>query len=139
MSQERTSPDPAELTRHVYASLNRRDLGAIMGCIGSDSVLDASQWGLGIHTGPKAIRGFLDGWYGRLAELGVRVVEMQDFSRGVIFVVHKAHRAKAEHASLELEAAPVYQWVEHTLARVTAYTDVDEGRAAAERLAEERG
>jgi hypothetical protein len=66
-------------------------------------------------------------------------VEMEDFGNGVVFVVHKGYRGATDHSYFELEAAPVYQWVKHTLARVTAYTDNEAARAAAERLAAERG
>ena len=139
MCAESTIPDPLELTRQVYTALNRRDLDAIIGFLGSGCVLDASQWGLGTHTGPKAIRELLDDWYGRLAVYGVRVVDIQDFGHGVVFVVHKGYRGATDQSYFELEAAPVYQWIERTLARVTVYTDNDEARAAAERLAAERG
>jgi len=139
MSEESTIPDPLEATRQVYAALNRRDLDAIMGFVGSGCVLDASQWGLGIHTGPKAIRELLDDWYGRLAVYGVRVVEIQDFGHGVVFVVHKGYRGTTDQSYFELEAAPVYQWVKDALARVTVYTDNETARAAAARLAAELG
>jgi hypothetical protein len=67
----------------------------------------------------------------------VRVEEIQDLGNGVVYVVQMAHRAATERAYLELGAACVYQWVEHThtLARMTLYSDNDEARAAAERLA----
>jgi hypothetical protein len=139
MSERPTTPAPAELTRSVYAYLNSRDLDAIVSLMGPASVWDASRWDLGIHTGPEAIRRFFEGWYGGLAEYGVRVKEMQDLGNGIVFVVHVAHRAATDRGYLELEAAPVYQWVERTLARMTLYSDHDEARAAAERLAESGG
>ncbi|HWX96617.1 MAG TPA: nuclear transport factor 2 family protein [Solirubrobacteraceae bacterium] len=135
MSEESTTPGPVELTRSVYAHLNSRDLDAIVGMMGPASVWDGSQWDLGIHTGPHAIRRFFESWFGGLAEYGVRVREMQDLGNGVVFVVHVAHRAATDGGYLELEAAPVYQWVEGTLARMTLYSGNDEGRAAAEQLA----
>jgi hypothetical protein len=141
MPEESTTPDPVELTRSVYAHLNSRDLDAIVGLMGPGSVWDASRWGLGIHAGPEAIRRFLEDWFGGLAEYGVRVDEIQDLGNGVVYVVQMAHRAATERGYLELGALCVYQWVEHThtLARMTLYSDNDEARAAAERLAQERG
>jgi hypothetical protein len=37
------------------------------------------------------------------------------------------------------EAALVYEWSDGLIERVTTYADIEEARAAAERLAEERG
>jgi hypothetical protein len=139
--EEPTTPDLVELTRSVYAHLNSRDLDAIVGLMGPTSVWDASRWDLGIHTGPDAIRRFFEDWFGGLAEYGVRIEEIQDLGNGVVYVVQMAHRAATERAYLELGAACVYQWMEHThtLARMTLYSDDDEARAAAQRLAEEPG
>src|ERR1700731_4587471 len=130
MSERPTTPAPAELTRGVYADANSRDLDAIVRFMGPASVCDASQWDLGIHTGPEAIRRFLEDWFGGLAEYGVRVKELQDFGNGIVFVVHVAHRAATDRGYLELEAANVYEWVDGRLGQVTLYCDSDEGRAA---------
>jgi ketosteroid isomerase-like protein len=139
MSEESTTPDPVELTHRVYASLNRRDFDALMGLFGTDSVLDASRLDLGTHAGPKAIRRYFEDFLGGLYEYGVQVEEMQDLGTGVIYVVQLAHRGAASHAYVELHPALVFVWADGMLARVTLYTDTDEARAAAERLAEERG
>jgi hypothetical protein len=37
-----------------------------------------------------------------------------------------------------MRSAQVFTWVDGPMVMVDAYTDIDEGRAAAERLAEER-
>jgi ketosteroid isomerase-like protein len=139
MSEESTTSDPVELTHHMYASLNRRDFDAIMGLFGADSVLDASRWDLGVHAGPKAIRRYFEDFLAGLYEYGVQVEEIQDLGNGVIYVVQLAHRATASHAYVELQSALVFAWADGMLARVTLYTDNDEARAAAQRLAEERG
>jgi ketosteroid isomerase-like protein len=137
--EESTTADALELTHHVYASLNGRDLDAIMSFFAPDSVLDASRWDLGVHAGPKAIHRYLEDSLESLYEYGVQVEEMQDLGNGVIYVVQVAHRAAASHAYVEIQSAPVFVWADGMLERVTLYTDVDEARAAAERLAEERG
>ena len=139
MPEESTTPDPVALTHRVYASLNRRDLDAVMGLLGPASVWDASRWELGTHTGPEAIRRFAEDWFGSLDEYGVQVEKIQDLGNGVVHVVQVAHRAATRRGYFELRSAPVFVWVDGMLARVTLYTDIDEGRAAAERLAEERG
>jgi hypothetical protein len=40
---------------------------------------------------------------------------------------------------VRIRYAAVTKWVDGMMARITNYSDVDEARAAAERLAEERG
>ena len=45
---------------------------------------------------------------------------------------------KGSDAYVEARTAWVSLWEEGQIVRATTYTDVDEGRAAAERLAEER-
>jgi ketosteroid isomerase-like protein len=136
MPQESTTPDPVALTHRVYASLNSRDLDAIMGLISPACVWDASRWDLGTHTGPHEIRRFAEEWLGGLDEYGVQVEEMRDLGNGVIYVLQLAHRAATAHGYLELRSAPVLIWVDGLLAQATFYSDPDEARAAAERLAE---
>jgi hypothetical protein len=45
----------------------------------------------------------------------------------------------SRHASVQLRYASVVEWSNNLIARNTTYPDIDEARAAAERLAEERG
>jgi hypothetical protein len=139
MSEEAATPDVVELTHHLYACLNSRDLDAIMGLISPACVWDASRWDLGTHAGAQAIRRFAEEWIGGLAEYGVRVEEMQDLGNGVMYVIQLAHRASTVHGFVELRSAPVLVWVDGLLAEATLYSDPDEARGAAERLAEERG
>ncbi len=47
-------------------------------------------------------------------------------------------RLKGSSSFVEGHSAWVTEWVEGKIARDTAYTDVEEARAAAERLAQER-
>ncbi len=139
MAEEATSPDAVELTHRAYASVNTRDLDAITALMGPASVWDASRWDLGTHTGADAIRRFADDWVGSLYEYGVRVKEMHDLGNGVVWAVQTAHRATSRHGYIEVQSALVFVWVDGLLARATIYTEPDEARAAAERLAQERG
>jgi hypothetical protein len=68
--------------------------------------------------------------------------EILDLGNGVVFVVVRlTARLVGSAAAMPVRHRPlVFVWVEGLVARVTAHADsVDEGRAAAERLAEERG
>jgi hypothetical protein len=68
------------------------------------------------------------------------VEQVRDLGYGVVFAVvgQKGHLIGSS-ASVEGRFAWVYQWVEGMVVRVTVYIDIDEARAAAERLAESRG
>ena len=55
-----------------------------------------------------------------------------------VFVV-KEYSCSDTGGDLKMRYAPVNEWRDGLIARETLYTDIDEGRAAAERLAEERG
>jgi hypothetical protein len=59
------------------------------------------------------------------------------FGLSLFVLVQVAHRTAARRGYVELRSAPVFVWVDGMLAQVTLYTDIDEARAVAERLAEE--
>ena len=112
----------------------------MMSFFGPDSVWDVMPWGLGTHAGLVAIRDSLEGWIGGFDEYQVVVEQMLDFGNGVVCVIatQYAHSASSR-AQLQLRYAPVFVWDQGVIARVTHHRDIDEARAAAERLAEERG
>jgi hypothetical protein len=53
-------------------------------------------------------------------------------------IAHMSGRPVGSSAQVQLEYASVAEWTDGLMARVTQYTDIDEARAAAERLAQER-
>jgi ketosteroid isomerase-like protein len=139
MSEESTTPDPIELTRRAYASLNSRDFDALMDFFGPGSVWDVSRWGLGIHAGPAMIRRFLGDWFETLEEYEVQIEKIVDVGRGVVYAeVLQIARPAGSGDPLRLRSAPVWVWARSTVARLTLYVDFDEARAAAEQLAESR-
>ena len=139
-SEESTTPDLVELTRGAYSSLNSRDFEALVNTFGPDSVWDVSRWGLGIHAGREAIRRFLGDWFEALDEYEVRVERTLDLGNGVIYAeVLQIARTADSRDYLRMRSAPVFIWVDGLVERLTTYTDIDEARAAAERLAAERG
>jgi len=139
MPEDSTTPEPLELTHRAYASLNRRDLDAFVGLLAPACVYDVSRFDLGTYTGPDAIRRFYEEWIGPLYEFGVVVEDIEDLGNGVIYAVQVGHRGHAPNFSLELGGGVVGVWEHGKLARMTVYPDIDEARAAAERLAAERG
>jgi hypothetical protein len=139
MPDESTTPDPLELTHRAYASLNSRDLDAFVGLLARSCVFDLSRFDLGTYTGPDAIRRFYEEWVGRLYEFGVVVDEIESLGNGVIYAAQVGHRSRSPGFSFELGGGVVGVWEHGKLARMTVYPDLDEARAAAERLAQERG
>jgi hypothetical protein len=83
---------------------------------------------------------FLEEWTGPYEDWGLDVEEVVDLGDGVTFAVfvQKGHPA-GSRSEVRMHLAAVTQWVGHLIERIRMYPDIDEARAAAERLAEERG
>jgi ketosteroid isomerase-like protein len=136
MSGESTPPDGVASTRRFYDALNARDVDAVLSMFDPDLVWDVSRWGLGEHGGHRAIRNFLDDWMGEEVAYRVEVAELDDLGQGVVLVV-VVHLLPGTGGSgiLPVRSATVFEWAGSTATRITAYRDIDEGRAAARRLA----
>jgi ketosteroid isomerase-like protein len=140
MSDEATTPDLVELTRRQFEAANRRDMDAVMRGCTPDCVYDTSPDGMGLYEGPAAIRAFLSGWWDAFEELALEPEDVFDLGYGIVLsVVCQMGRPANSTGRLQRREAYVVDWVEEMIRRVTVYTDIEEGRAAAERLAEERG
>jgi ketosteroid isomerase-like protein len=89
--------------------------------------------------GRAAIRSFLEDWFGTYEELELGLEEVSDLGKGVVFaVVTQNGRPVGSAGHVRQREGWVYVWVGGLIARLTTY-DIDEARAAAERLAQERG
>ena len=72
--------------------------------------------------------------------LALSAEELLDLGNGVTFsVIHNRGRPVGSTAEAQQRLAWVATWQEYKITRVEIYVDIDEARAAAERLAEERG
>jgi ketosteroid isomerase-like protein len=139
MPEQSTTPDLVAVVRRQFEAVNRRDLDAVMSLCAPDGVYDTSH-GLGRYEGPAAIRGFLKEWWNAFEELRFELEEVLDLGNGVVFaVVRQDGRPAGSTGYVRAREAYVQQWVEGMCARVTTFGDIDEGRAAAERLAEPGG
>lgn len=64
MSEESTSPDPVELTRVFFETMDREwDFGSLAGFFASDAVWNLSDSHIGIYEGVAAIGDFLVGYW----------------------------------------------------------------------------
>ena len=139
MPEESTTPDPAELTRRAFEAVNRRDIDAVMSFFAPDAVLDGRLVD-GLYEGRTAIRGFLDEWLGSYAELRYEVEEFVVLDDGVVLaVVKQVGRPVGVDGQVDQREGWAICWsADGLLVRLTTRPDIDEARAAAERLAESR-
>jgi ketosteroid isomerase-like protein len=138
MSEESTTPDLVELTQQLS---DARGVDATMQFYGADAVYDMSQVGLGTFKGRAAIRRFLEDWLGSYDETEDEVQQITDLGNGIVFaVVRETGRPSGTPSQSRVHGIYgfVFVWTDATVSRATVYTDPDEARAAAERLAESR-
>jgi hypothetical protein len=93
----------------------------------------------GVFEGRAAIRGLFEDWVGTYDEFEYEVEERWDLGSGVIFLVWvQRGRLRGSTGWVQVRGASVGRWVDGLIERSTNYLDIDEARAAAERLAQER-
>jgi ketosteroid isomerase-like protein len=140
MSEESTTPDLVESTRWAIESVATRDMDVAMASYGPHSVWDMSQLGLGTYEGVAAIRGVFEDWLNGYDKIEIEVEQLVELGGGVtLALVHQDGQPVGSDAHVEIRYASVTEWANGLIVRATSYTDIDEGRAAAERLAQERG
>jgi ketosteroid isomerase-like protein len=137
MSQESTTPDLVELVRKQLEALDRRDVDGVMNNVAEDGVLEGRVEEV---EGRAAIRRFLvEDWFRAYEELNYELEEVSDLGGGVVFaVVIQDGRPVGADGRVRQREGWVYLWVGGSIARLTT-SEVDQARAAAERLAEQRG
>jgi ketosteroid isomerase-like protein len=140
MSEESTNHDLVALTRNAFAAANAGDFDALMRLFDSGSVFDVSSWGFGTYEGKRAIRRFLEDWIGSFDKYEREAAEVLDLGNGIVYAAAVTHGVPAgARGHIHLLGASVFVWESDTLERVTNFRDKGEARAAAQRLAEERG
>ncbi|HEX4628642.1 MAG TPA: hypothetical protein VH137_07615 [Gemmatimonadales bacterium] len=132
-------PDVVALTR-AFAQAGG-DVQAEMSFYGRDPVYDLSAMGIGIFEGRDAIRAFLEGWMSSYEKYQEELQEIRDFGSGIVFAsIRESARPLGSNADARVQSLYgfVVEWLDGKIARLAAYTDIDEARAAAERLAASR-
>jgi ketosteroid isomerase-like protein len=139
VSQGNVPGDLREIAHTQLEAVNRRDLDTLMRFASPDAVYDTSPSGLGVYEGREAIRAFFVEYWAAFEELRFEIEELRDFGHGVTFSVHRQYaRPLGSAAPVEAREAHVTEWVNGLVRRTTVYIDVDQARAAAERLAASR-
>jgi ketosteroid isomerase-like protein len=139
MPEESTTPDLGELGRGLFDAGRRADVDGLMGFYRPDVILEMPEAGL-TFEGLTEIRRFYEDFFDLWDDLVSELDELLDLGNGVaLAVIHNHGRPVGSTAEAQQRAAWVSTWEGRKITRIDIYTDIDEARAAAERLAEERG
>jgi len=137
MPEESTTPDLVERARLAIDAIGGRDLDAAVSFYAPHAVVEAV---VGRFEGLPAIRGFLDDWLASYEEFEAEAEEVVALGNGVTFGVFRLRgRLVGSSGQVELRFALAAEWADGVMERVITSPDIDAGRAAAKRLAEERG
>jgi ketosteroid isomerase-like protein len=141
MSEQSATPDLVALTRSLWEAASRRDCEAVMGFFGPEPVWETTLVTL---DGAAEIRERLEEWFGAFDELEFELEEVLDLGNGVtLTVVNQRARPAGSSSSgggyMQRQEAYVGVWEQGMATHARTYLDIDEARAAAERLARERG
>jgi ketosteroid isomerase-like protein len=140
MAEEFTTPDLVELVNAVTDAASKRDFDAALSFFDLNPVWDMSEMGMGIFEGRDQVRGLFEDWNSSYDEWEIALENLLDLGHGVVYLVATERgRLAGSTGHLQLRYAGVLVLAENLIASVKTYTDIDEARAAAERLAEERG
>jgi hypothetical protein len=134
-------PDPLEVARRLAEAYNRRDLDGIVSMYSEGAVWDMSELGVGVLRGRDAIRHFLEDWLGNYEEFEFAMEEVHDLGHGVAWTVvlpRGRPRGGSSFDEFRYGNCAVSE-DDGLIERMVFSTDIDAGRAAAERLAQERG
>ena len=108
-----------------------------MNLFASDAVVVTER--LGRFEGRDAIRGYFEDWFASFDDLTVELRDALDLGNGVVFAPQVVTgRYAGSTTAVQLRNAVVYEFKQGFVVRSSTYVDIDEARAAAERLAEER-
>jgi ketosteroid isomerase-like protein len=136
MSEESTTPHPTDRMLSFFEAANRRDFDAIDALYAPDVVLSGAE--IGTFEGRAAARGVLEDVIAPFECFHAEPEEILDLSGVILTVVVARGRVAGGSAEVRFRYAAVTIWRAGLVERQTNYTDIDEARAAAERLAEER-
>ena len=121
-------------------AIGRRDFEVAVAIYAPDGVWDMSAVGMGVFEGRYAIREFLKDWREPYEELELALEELHDLGNEVtVAFVAQRGRLRGSMSPVSIGGGYVGVWRNTLVKRNTYYLDTDEARAAAERLAEERG
>jgi ketosteroid isomerase-like protein len=139
VSEESTTPDLAERTERMVEAFNAGDFDLAASFYAPDALF-YPRAAVGVLEGREAIRSFFEDWHGTYEQFTFELKESRDLGNGVTFSVISQRGRLADTTAWvpEERSAMVFTWADGLVEKETNFTDADEGRAAAERLAQER-
>jgi ketosteroid isomerase-like protein len=137
---ESTTPDLLNVIGRGLEALSHRDYDGALAPFSPHAVFGMSPAGAEVLEGRDSIRSFFEDWVGPYEHFGQQLEEVHDLGNGVTLgVVAQRGRLPGSSSFLFVVGGHVGVWRDGLLERNTVYADIDEARAAAECLAEERG
>jgi len=138
--EESTTPDLVERALAMFAAGDRGDIDAAIGFFAPGVVWEMVGPGIRID-GAAALRDFMQDWFNRYDDCHWRAEEALDMRNDVVLVVYlDSGRPGGSTFTVQERGVAVIEWTGGLIVRVTDfdYDEIDEARAAAERLAQER-
>jgi ketosteroid isomerase-like protein len=145
VSEEFTTPDVEEAVRRIIEALNRRDFDTALSLNAPDVVWELTPLGFAVLEGGPLIgrearRKVWEDLIESFENVEFESEDFHDFGGGVTFgVLVQRSTPHGSDRFVETRLGVVAIWRDGQIARATTYQDVDQARAAAERLAQERG
>jgi ketosteroid isomerase-like protein len=138
MSEESTTPDLVELVREGFEAFERGDFDAAARFFTPDAVWNMT--GGETFEGIAAIRGFMEEFVSHFESFEVELEEIGDLGGEIVIAVNTM-RGHVQGSAMEVRQRGlfIYEGKNGLAMRCTAFTDIDEGRVAAKRLAQQRG
>ncbi len=138
MSEESTTPDLVALVRQLLDAASRVNGDVFVRLFAPDAVF---LTGVGRFEGRDAIRSYLEDFGSSYDEILFSALgDVHDVGNGVVwFSAVVTGRPRGMSAEVHLRFAVVVTHAGGVVSQWTDYVTTDEARAAAERLAEERG
>ena len=138
MAEKSTTPDLENAVRRSLEAFNRRDFDAAFAALAPD-VWDTSPIGWAVYEGRDVVQAFAEDWVRTYEDWAAELEEIRNLGNGVVFyVLRHSGRIAGSSSLVELRHSQTLV-ADGLVIRVTVHPDIDEARAAAERLAEERG
>jgi ketosteroid isomerase-like protein len=139
MPEEARAPDLAERWGRAVEAFNAGDFDFAASFYAPDALFYARA-AVGVLEGREAIRSFFEDWFGTYEELTFEIEEFRDLGNGVTFGVISQRGRLADTAGwMHDRFALVITWADGLIEKQMNFENGDDARAAAERLAEERG
>ena len=139
MPRQNVATDRLAALRKHFEAFTCGDLDEAMGIYSPDAVWDSSPLGTGVFAGRQAIRGFYEDWSAAYEDSVVEIEEFRDLGNDVAYsVLLQTGRVRGSSGVLQMRYVVAAVWANVLVKQATVYTDLHQGRAAAERLAEAR-